>query len=148
MTGSDTLHLQRRLFAVAALLFSVGLVTGIFSAAVLTGKIPSNLPRMALAAHLNALLGGLWIAAIAVSLPHVALPTKRLRQMALLVVGANWANWFLTLVGSLLGVNGLEYTGKTSNDGLALALQVAVVLPALVGGIVWTYGLLKRKESP
>lgn len=101
---------------------------------------------MALAAHLNALLGGLWIAAIAVSLPHVALSASRLRQMCALVVGANWANWFLTLVGSVLGVNGLEYTGKPANDGLALALQVAVVLPALVGGIAWTYGLLRRKE--
>ena len=141
MANADTLRLQRRLFFVAALLFSVGLLTGIYSAAVLTGKIPSTLPRMALAAHLNALLGGLWIAAVAVSLPHVSLAANRLRQLCWLIVGANWANWFLTIVGSLLGVNGLEYTGQRANDGLALALQVAVVLPALAGALGWTYGL-------
>ncbi len=146
MASTDTAQLQRRLIALGALLFSVGLLTGIWSAAVLTGKIPSTMPRMALAAHLNALLGGVWIVVVALSLPFVAHSAKRTRQMCMLIVVANWANWLLTLVGSIAGVNGLDYTGDRANDGLALALQVSVVLPALVGGIAWTYGLFRRKE--
>lgn len=148
MAGADTLLLQRRLYGISALLFSVGLLTGIFSAAVLTGKIPSSIPRMALAAHLNALLGGLWIAAVATSLPHVAMGFARLRQVSYVIVVSNWANWLLTLVGAVVGAKGLEYTGERTNDGLALALQIAVVLPALVGGMAWTYGLLRRKDEP
>ncbi len=148
MPTNDTMLLQRRVLATGALLFSVGLLTGIWSAAVLTGKIPSTMPRMALAAHLNALLGGLWIAIVAVTLPHLAYGAKGLQRTVCLIVVANWANWFLTLVGSCLGVNGLDYTGNRANDGLAFALQIAVVLPALVGGIAWTWGLLRRKEHP
>jgi Na+(H+)/acetate symporter ActP len=72
---------------------------------------------------------------------------RRLRQTCALVVVANWANWLLTLVGALLGVNGLAYTGQRANDGLAFALQAAVVLPALVGSVAWTYGLLRKERS-
>jgi hydroxylaminobenzene mutase len=137
LASSDLLQVQRRLYAIAACLFSVGLATGVFSAAVLTGKISSGMPRMALAAHLNALLGALWIAVVAVSLPFVALSGRRLRQTCALVVVANWANGLLKLVGALLGVSGLAYTGQRANDGLAFALQA----------VAWTYGLLRKERS-
>jgi len=56
---------QRRLAWAGAWLFAVGMVTGVWAAIVITEKIAVELPRLALAAHLNALLGGLWMIAVA-----------------------------------------------------------------------------------
>src|SRR6266508_957817 len=55
---------QCRLAWAGAWLFAVGMVTGVWAAIVITGKIAVDLPRLALAAHLNALLGGLWMIAV------------------------------------------------------------------------------------
>ena len=57
--------LSRRLAWAGAWLFAVGMVTGVWAAIVLTERVVVQLPRLALAAHLNALLGGLWLIAVA-----------------------------------------------------------------------------------
>jgi hypothetical protein len=42
-----------------ALLFFIGMLTGLWAGVALTGKVKVGIPHLALAAHLNALLGGL-----------------------------------------------------------------------------------------
>lgn len=137
--------LRKRLAAAGALLFFVGMATGIWAAAALTGKVAVGLPRMALAAHLNGLLGGLWLLAVAWSFEFLRYGGRGLRRLALGVAVPAYANWLVTLVASFIGVNGLEYTGQRSNDVIAFLLQTLVVLPTLVASAFWAWGFRARR---
>lgn len=136
--GTD--DLQQRLMRAGAWLFTAGLVTGVWAAAVLTETVVVAVPRLALAAHLNGLLGGLWLIAVAVTLDRLRYGLTGRRRLALIVLVATWANWLITLVASALGVRGLAYSGDTRNNAIALLLQVFVVLPSLAGALAWAWG--------
>lgn len=136
--GTDAV--RHRLAQAGAWLFAIGLITGLWAAVVLTGKVPRPLPRLALAAHLNGLLGGLWLIGVSATLDRMRYGLAGRRRLAILVAFPAWANWLITLVASLLGVRGLEYTGDLSNNAIALSLQLFVVLPALAGALAWAWG--------
>jgi hydroxylaminobenzene mutase len=137
--------LRRRLAWAGAWLFAVGMITGLWAAAVLTEKVTVDIPRLALAAHLNGLLGGLWLIAVASTLDMLRYgDTGRLRLAWLVTVPA-WGNWLITLIASVLGVTGLEYTRDTANNAIAALLHSLVVLPSLVGAAAWAWGLGGRR---
>ena len=137
--------LRKQLAAAGALLFFIGMLTGIWSAAALTGKVAVGMPRMALAAHLNGLLGGLWLLAVAWSFEFLHYGARGLRRLALGVGVPAYANWLVTLVASFIGVSGLEYTGQRSNDIIAFLLQALVVLPTLVASAFWAWGFRAKR---
>ena len=142
MTGDPV---QKGLAQAGAWLFAVGMAIGLWTALVLTEAVKLPIPRLALAAHLNAILGGLWLIAVAVTLDVLRYgPTGR-RRLALLVAIPAWANWLITLVASGLGVRGLEYTADPANNVIAALLQGFVVLPSLVGAAVWAWGFVERR---
>jgi len=138
--------LRKQLAFAGALLFFIGMVTGLWSAAALTGKVVVGMPRMALAAHLNALLGGLWLLAVAWSFEFLHYGTRGLRRLAIGVVVPAYANWFVTLIASFLGVNGLDYKGEMRNDVIAFLLQSLVVLPTLVASAFWAFGFRAKRD--
>ena len=138
-------NLQRRLAWAGAWLFAIGMVTGIWAAIVLTEKVTVALPRLALAAHLNALLGGLWLIAVAATLDMLRYGEMGRRRLAWVVVVPAWGNWLITLIASVLGVTGLEYTRDTANNAIAALLHSLVVLPSLVGASAWAWGLGGRR---
>ena len=142
MTGDP---LRKGLAQAGAWLFAVGMVTGIWAALVLTEAVKRPLPRLALAAHLNAILGGLWLIAVAVTLEFLRYGPKGRWRLALLVAIAAWANWLITFIASVLGVRGLEYTTDPANNVIAALLQAFVVLPSLVGAAVWAWGFVERR---
>ncbi|HEY0404892.1 MAG TPA: hypothetical protein VGC89_04150 [Pyrinomonadaceae bacterium] len=144
---AETAAIRRRLAAAGATLFAVGMATGIWSAAALTNKVHVGMPRLALVAHLNALLGGLWLVAVAWTFDFLCYDAKGLRRLALVVALAAWSNWLVTLVASFFGVNGLEYTGQRANDVVAFLLQTLVVIPTLIGSGLWAWGFRKRAEG-
>ncbi|MBA3806665.1 MAG: hypothetical protein H0X14_13255 [Acidobacteria bacterium] len=139
--------IRRRLAGSGALLFFIGMLTGIWSAAALTGKVVVGMPRLALAAHLNGLLGGLWLVVVAWTFEFLHYDEKGLRRLAIVVALAAWANWLVTLIASFLGVNGLDYTGNRANDIIAFLLQSLVVLPTLVGSGFWAWGFKGKAEG-
>jgi (hydroxyamino)benzene mutase len=141
----DVEVLRRRLAWAGAWLFAVGMVTGLWAAAVLTEKVTVAIPRLALAAHLNALLGGLWLIAVASTLDMLRYGTIGRVRLAWLVTVPAWGNWLITLVASVLGVTGLEYTRDTANNAIAALLHSLVVLPSLVGASAWAWGLGGRR---
>ncbi|HEU4367239.1 MAG TPA: hypothetical protein VFV05_03305 [Methylomirabilota bacterium] len=143
MSG-DTL--RRRLAGAGACLFAVGMVTGLWAAAVVTEKVVVTIPRLALAAHLNALLGGLWLIAVASTLDMLRYGPTGQRRLAWLVAVPAWANWLITLIASVLGVTGLEYTRDAANNVVAALLHSLVVLPSLVGAAAWAWGLGGRRR--
>jgi hydroxylaminobenzene mutase len=140
VTPLGTDDLQHRVARAGAWLFAVGLVTGIWVAVVLTGKVVVPIPRLALAAHLNGILGGLWLIAVAATLDRMRYGLAGRRRLALVVMVATWANWLITLVASVLGVRGLEYTTDARNNAIAVLLELFVVAPSLLGAVAWAWG--------
>ena len=138
LLGTDVL--RHRVERAGAWLFAVGLVTGIWAAVVLTGKVVVPIPRLALAAHLNGLLGGLWLVAVAATLDRLRYGLAGRHRLALVVILATWANWLITLIASVVGVRGLEYTSDASNNVIAVLLQLFVVLPSLLAALAWAWG--------
>jgi len=63
------------------------------------------------------------------------------RRLAWVVIVPAWANWLVTLIASVLGVTGLQYTHDTANNAVAALLHSLVVLPSLVGAFAWAWGL-------
>jgi hydroxylaminobenzene mutase len=121
------------------------MLTGLWTAAALTGKVKVGIPHLALAAHLNAVIGGLWLIAFASTLPHLSLSERGKHRLALLVLVAAYGNWLVTLLASVLGARGLEFTGDHANDTIAALLQIVVVLPTLVACGGWAWGFRKAK---
>jgi hypothetical protein len=137
--------LRRRLLRAGAWVFAFGLLTGLWAGLVLTGKVHVAFPRLALGAHLTAMLGGLWLIALAWSLDYLRYGPRGQRRLALLIGLSVWANWALTLVASALGVRGLEYTRDPLNNVIAALLDLFVVVPALIGAFAWAWGLGGRR---
>jgi hydroxylaminobenzene mutase len=137
--------LRKQLAFAGALLFFIGMVTGLWSAAALTGKVSVGMPRMALAAHLNGLLGGLWLIAVAWSFEFLHYGARGLRRLALGTGVPAYANWLVTLIASFIGASGLEYNGRTGNDVIAFLLQSLVVLPTLVASAFWAFGFRAKR---
>jgi (hydroxyamino)benzene mutase len=137
--------IQKRLAAAGALLFLVGSITGLWAAATLTGTVVVGIPRLALIAHLNALLGGLWLLAVAWSFEFLHYSETGLRRLAIGVAIPAWSNWLVTLFASFLGVTGLIYTGDRANNVIAFLLQTLVVVPTLIACAFWVWGFRDRR---
>lgn len=131
---------QRKIAFWGVLLLTVGFFTGFWTAAALTGAVTLKIPRLALATHLNALLGGFWLLTVAYSKPFLNYGAKQFQWLGRLSIVPAWANWGITFVASILGVNGLGYTGDRANDSIAVLLQLFVVLPTLVASLYWLRG--------
>jgi (hydroxyamino)benzene mutase len=138
--------IRKQLAFAGALLFLVGMITGLWSAAALTGTVAVAIPRVALIAHLNALLGGLWLLAVAWSFEFLHYSEKGLRRLAIGVGIPAWSNWLVTLLASFLGVTGLKYTGARANDLIAFLLQALVVVPTLIVCGFWVWGFRRRQS--
>src|SRR5205085_918072 len=103
-----------------------------------------GLPRLALAAHLNALLGGMWLVLVSATLDLLCYGEIGRTRLAWVVIVPAWANWLVTLVASVLGVTGLQYSHDTANNAVAALLHSLVVLPSLVGAFAWAWGIWRR----
>ena len=96
----------------------------------MTGKVPAD-PHMALAAHLNALMGTFFLLGVAWTLPMLRYGAVGQQRLAWLVIVANFANWSVTCVKAWLHVSGVDFIGQAANDAIFITLTVTVVLPAL-----------------
>lgn len=138
--------LQRKIAARGATLMAIGMLTGLWSGVALSGKVAVAIPRLALAAHLNALMGCFWLLALAFTLPMLSYGEKGKQRLATLTLLPTYGNWFVTLIASFIGVRGLSFTGNRANDIIAVLLLAVVVAPALVATIAWAWGF-RRSAS-
>jgi len=123
----------------AAWLMLIGLLTGGYVSSAMTGKLPAD-PHMALAAHLNALMGTFFLLGVAWTLPMLRYGAVGQQRLAWLVIAANFSNWAVTCVKAWLRVSGVDLMGQPANDAIFLTLTATVVLPALVAAGAWVYG--------
>src|SRR5688572_28257813 len=120
----------------AAILIFVSLLTGFLVAAAMTGKAPAD-AHGALAAHLNAMLGGFWILGVGWTLPFLRFDERGLRRLAWAIIVPNYANWLVTLVKAFWRVAGVDYVGEGKNDTIFGLLTFLVVLPSLAATGAW-----------
>jgi len=128
----------------AAWLLLLGLLTGGYVAAAMTGKVPAD-GHMALASHLNALMGAFLILGVAWTLPMLRYGPTGQNRLAWVFIVANFANWGVTAVKAWLRVSGVDATGEPVNDAVFGVLTLTVVLPALGAAAAWVYGF-RRSE--
>ena len=128
----------------AAWLTLLGLLTGVYVSAAMTGKVPAD-PKVALASHLNALLGAFLLLGVAWTLPMLRYGPRGQRHLAWAFILANFANWGVTAVKAWLHVAGVDATGEPVNDAIFGVLTLTVVLPALGAAAAWVYGF-RRSE--
>jgi hypothetical protein len=144
--------LQRSLFFRGALLFFLGLLTGVWAGAVLTEgraiflhfQSPPD-GKLVLVAHLNALLGCFWIVAVSLTLESTSFGEQGKTWLGRGVTLVNYANWSVTLLASFFHEKGLEMIeGNTRNNVVAFLLIALVVLPGLAVAGAWAWGLFPR----
>jgi (hydroxyamino)benzene mutase len=142
----DTSKLSRGLVFQAAVLFVIGSFTGIYLSLAMTGKIDVD-DKAAMAAHLNAYLGAFWMLGVAWTLQFSRLSISSMRIMTIAVALANYSNWLITFVKSALKEKGLDFVGSIENMAIHGSLILFVVIPTLVGSIMWAWGL-RPGENP
>jgi hydroxylaminobenzene mutase len=137
---------QRFLAPAGAWLLLLGLFTGGFAAAAMTGQLPAD-GHAALASHLNALLGSFWIFAVAWTLPMLGYGPVGQKRLAWLVVVPNFGNWLVTAIKAFVGVGGLALDRNPANNAVFVALNVVVVLPSLAAGVAWAWGFRRAPAT-
>ena len=150
----DATPVQRGLMARGALLFLLSLLTGVWVGAVMTDgraifmklAFTPSAQKLALVAHMNALIGSLWLVAVAATLEATRLSEKGKLWLARAVTAIGYSNWIVTLIASFADRKGLEMVeGDAKNNAVALLLIVLVVVPGLGAAAVWAWSLLTAK---
>ena len=139
VVSSGVLPAARLMAHAAAWLLLLGLLTGGYVAAAMTGKVPAS-PQAALASHLNALLGTFLLLGVAWTLPMLRYGATGQHRIAWAFIVSNYANWAVTAVKAWLHVAGVDATGEARNDAIFAALTLTVVLPSLAAAVGWVYG--------
>lgn len=141
MINQDTNQYTSIIAKSAAILFLLGLLTGIYVTVVATGQLDGDLGA-SLAAHLNGIIGALIILSLFLIVPTVKYGHKYKRNMILLFILSNYANWLITTIKSFLRVDGIELIEKSlANNLVHIALVLLVVIPSLVGAGMWVFGI-------
>ncbi|MCY1074022.1 hypothetical protein [Archangium lansingense] len=147
LSSAAPLPAARLMAHAAAWLTLLGLLTGGYVSAAMTGKVPAD-PQVALASHLNALMGAFLLLGVAWTLPMLRYGATGQNRLAWAFIVANFANWFVTGVKAWLRVAGVDATGEPVNDAVFGVLTLSVVLPALGAAAAWVYGFRRPAASP
>ena len=138
--------LQRRTAAAGAVLLVLAFATGVLLAEAMTNHIDADLHQI-LAAHLVAVLGCLWLVALALTLPMVRYGDAGRRRLVALTVIPAYGNWGVTTVKSFFHVSGVGLNGDHANDAVFAALGALVVIPSFAAAVAWAYGLLGTRST-
>lgn len=131
----------------AAVLLLIGLATGGFVSAAMTGKVDAD-PGAALASHLNALLGAFWVLGVGWSLQFLGYGPVGRRRLVWATTVPNFANWAVTMFKAFWKVKGIDAVGEVKNDTIFGLLTLLVVLPSLGAAAAWVYGFKRPAHGP
>ncbi len=134
---------QRTVGLAAAWLLLIALLTGIYAAAAMSGKLHVD-GHAALASHLNALMGTFLLGTVGWTMPMLSYGETGKKRLAIVLVVSSFANWIITAVKAALFVAGIDVQGKAANDGVFVALQIFVVVPMIAAAIAWIVGFRRR----
>ena len=127
-------RLRSLMVAHGALVFLLGMAAGFPFAFVILGKVvlwplpgtmewngPGDLRGWRMA-HLEGILNGLTLLAVAAVAPHLRLGSRAQKVVGWSLIVTAWGNMIASLVGPLFGGRGLEFGGGNTNSGAASEL--------------------------
>ena len=126
-------HAGHRLLQFGTVLFLLGLLTG------LVVPVAAN-PRMALAAHLEGLMNGVFLLVLGLMWPRLVLPARTITIAFWLAIYGSLANWLATLLAAvwpagnaLMPLAGGGHTGTDFQETIlkVLLVSLSVVMIAL-----------------
>jgi hypothetical protein len=141
-------RLRSLMVAHGALVFLVGMAAGFPFAFVILGKvalwpvpgaIPWNGPgdvRAWRMAHLEGILNGLLLFAVAAVAPQISLGRRAQKVVAWSLIATAWGNMIASLVGPLSGGRGLEFGGTFANSLMYVLFVIAVVTVVIAMALV------------
>ena len=142
-------RLRSLMVAHGALVFLVGLVAGFPFAFVILEKValwpfpgtlawaPGGDVRAWRMAHLEGILNGLTLFAVAAAADHVRLDARRQRWVAWGLIVTAWGNMSASLIGPLFGGRGLEFGHGVANSLMYLLFVLAIVTVVLALWLVF-----------
>ena len=137
------------MIANGALVFIVGLLAGFPFAFVILGKIalwpvpgaldarmPGDLRAWHMA-HLEGILNGLTLFAVAALMPQLRLGETALKVVAWGLIITAWGNIIASVIGPLFGGRGLEFGGSVANSLMYVLFVVAIVTVIIAIALVF-----------
>lgn len=140
---------SRRLKMLGMLLFLFGLLTGFVIMAVKN-------PRMGLAAHLEGVMNGIFLAVAGLVWTELNISERLGRALFWVLIYGTFANWFFTLTAAILGtsritpLSGAGFSGTALQENLVSAgfASVGVAMVLSLGVIVYGLRGKERPDSP
>jgi hydroxylaminobenzene mutase len=133
----------RRLLAAGAILFLVGLLSGL--------AVPTvTNPRMGLAAHLEGVMNGTFLIAVGAVWTRLVLSTRQRTFAAGLLLYGTYANWLFITLAALLGTSaatpiaGAGHAGAPWQEDLVTAGLVTVAIAMIVATALLALGFVRR----
>jgi len=137
-------RVARRLVFHGALLFLIGLVTGL-----LTGL--ANNPRMALSAHLEGVMNGTFLLVLGAGWAYIRLPPRAETAAVWLLLYGTWVNWGTTLLSGLTGagarmlpIGGAGHHGPAWAEAIVPVGLVSLTVAMLAGVSLVVWGAARR----
>ena len=108
----------------------------------MTGVVDAD-PHAAIAAHLNGIMGGSILLGLAFTMPMLRYGDQGKTRLSWLFIVANYSNLVITITKAFLHVVGVGVSDNGSNNLIYCGLVTFVVLPSIVGGVIWVWGFRK-----
>ena len=141
-------RLQSAMILHGALVFIVGLLAGFPFAFVILGKVAlwpvpgaadMHMPgdfRGWHMAHLEGILNGLTLFAVAAIMPQLRLGETGLKLVAWTLIITAWGNIVASVIGPLFGARGLEFGGSVANSLMYVLFVIAIVTVLIAFAVV------------
>jgi len=136
------------LVANGAVVFVVGMIAGFpFALVVLGTPVGPGDVRGWRMAHLEGILNGLLLVAIAAAGGHLRLGPRAQGVLFWSLVVTAWGNEIASVIGPLLGGRGLEFGGGVTNSVMYVLFMIAVVTVLVAMAVVLWGALRKASEA-
>ncbi len=137
---------RKRLIFHGAIVVLLGLIAGIPYAYVETGAIAGS-ARAWGSAHLQGLLNGMLVWAVAAVLRRLSLSDRQISMLEWSLLAMAYGNTVASTAAAAFGVRGLEFKGPAANVAVHLLFLVALVGAFAAVGLV-AYGARGGREEP
>ncbi len=127
------------------LVFVLGLLAGFPYGQVITGGMEGS-ERAWRMAHLEGVLNGMLVIAIAGAAPGLTLTPRQHVLLAWSLIGAGYGNVVASVIGAWTGERGLAL-GDSAANNLVFALFVAAIVAVFAGLALTALGALRARRS-